>query len=145
MTTNTPERKITLGGKTYPVRLTFGVLAKAESRSGSNFMQPATWKPLKATDVLALIWAVTGARETGPLSYETLADTLVPSMELYEIHSVFISAWLDAFTGGNIDEDGDGAPLAQATEGGGPERELTSASAAPSSARSSAAPCCSRW
>lgn len=129
MTTNT-ERKITLGGKTYPVRLTFGVLSKAEGRSGSNFMQPATWKPLKATDVLALVWAVTGANESGPMSYDALADRLVPSMEMYEVHSVFISAWLDAFA--TVDEDGNGAPLAPETEGGGPEHASTSASLAPS-------------
>lgn len=131
MTTNT-ERKITLGDKTYPVRLTFGVLAKAEARSGSNFMQPATWKPLKATDVLALVWAVTGANEVGPMSYDALADRLIPSMEMYDVHSVFISAWLDAFAVSSIDEDGDGAPLAPATVGGGPEHVSTSASAAPS-------------
>ena len=132
MSDKQPERVISLGGKTYPVRLTFGVVVKAESPSGSNFMQPATWKPLKATDVLALVWAVTGANENGPLSYERLADTLVPSMETYDIHGVFISAWLDAFTGPNIDEDGEGAPLGQATEGGGPERESISVSAAAS-------------
>lgn len=129
MSDKTPERKITLGDKTYPLRLTFGVLAKAEGRSGSNFMQPSAWKPLKATDVLALVWAVLGAQETGEHSYEKLADTLVPSMEAYDIHGALIQAWMDGFA--SVD-DGEEAPFAPATVGGGPGPGSTSDSAVPS-------------
>lgn len=129
MADSTTERKITLGDKTYPVRLTFGILTKAEQKSGSNFMNPATWKPLKVTDMLALVWAITGAHDDGLLSYDRLADTMVPSFETYDTQGVLIGAWADGFA--KVDEE-PAAPFTPESEGGGPAPASTSDSRVPS-------------
>jgi hypothetical protein len=124
--TKPAERVISLGGKTYPVRISLGLLTKAQAKAQSNLMLPATWRPMNPADLQAVLWAVLGANENGELSYDRLGERLVPSMELYEIHSVFLGAWSDGFA--QIDEEPE-APFTSPSEGGGLEPASTSDSA----------------
>lgn len=125
------ERTFTLGSKTYPVRLTIGVLSRAESKTDRNYLEPRIWDGgLKPADVLALAWAIVSDSENpthDPAKdegiYERLARQITFGQDLYDIRSALYGAAVDAVA--VIDTKTD-VPKESASEAAGPELASTS-------------------
>lgn len=139
------ELTIELGGRSYPARLTLGVLGKAEQKTGRNYMLPETWVRTRGTgtssvaipnlnsgDVHALAWALVDHQMgTMALSFEEVGEMLRPNPKGYDLRAALVNAYLADFA--PVDEKPD-APFESASADAGHAPASTSDSAIASTA-----------